>query len=612
MVYLPKREVMRRKKGLSTIVASLLMIVLVLVAVGIVWGVVSKVVRQGAEQVSLGKLTLDLELKSVQSDNDTSATVRFKRNAGEGKFIALKFVFEDGENSEIIELPIFMEQLEERTFVFILQDINASELTEIKISPVFELESGKQVTGDVKDIIKIKKKTTCGETCSSLGFECGNQLVCAFSTNCGDCPNASFVCSGTTCVEQAGCTDTCSTFNYECDIHTICGGDQNCGSCGLGYSCNASGLCEEDCVETCNSLGYECGDWAICGASSGCGDCTVLYGPTYSCNSSGLCEEGCTETCSSLGFECGNQSVCGETVNCSACGSGLTCNATGMCVSSCTDTCASLGYVCGDVCGENCGSCDDSDECTTDSCSLGTCSNTAICTSDGTCCASAGCSSDPDCSEYWETGIVSWWNLDNDATDSVGSNDGTASGAYQTSSNCQYGDGCYYFDGINDYIDVGTFSVPGSAITISAWYNYEGTIFGLDPRILSKAIGTDTANHAFMIGLDDSTSTTASYRFRFTAGGTVISHNEGSATPNSGWHHLVGVYDGSNSEIYVDGTSQGTSPKTGALLENSWPVYIGENPGMGRPFEGRIDEVIIWNRALNDTEVSDVNTYFGG
>jgi hypothetical protein len=82
-------------KGLSTIVATLLIILLTLVAVGIVWVVVRNVIQNGAEQVSLGKFTLDLEIKNIVRDNNNnSMNIKLKRNAGDGQLSGIVFISE--------------------------------------------------------------------------------------------------------------------------------------------------------------------------------------------------------------------------------------------------------------------------------------------------------------------------------------------------------------------------------------------------------------------------------------------------------------------------------------------------------------------------------------
>ena len=101
----PNRRGYLNKRGLSTIVTSLLLILLVIVAVGIVWIVVRNVLQGGTEGIFLDKFTIDAQIKNVQVDNQTnSIDLTVKRNSGEGEITGLKFIFYNETASEIIEL----------------------------------------------------------------------------------------------------------------------------------------------------------------------------------------------------------------------------------------------------------------------------------------------------------------------------------------------------------------------------------------------------------------------------------------------------------------------------------------------------------------------------
>jgi hypothetical protein len=71
------------------------------------------------------------------------------------------------------------------------------------------------------------------------------------------------------------------------------------------------------------------------------------------------------------------------------------------------------------------------------------------------------------------------------------------------------------------------------------------------------------------------------------------------------WHHVVGQRKGSIWKIFVDGAQAnsnnvGTSGSIAAALDN---VYIGRYSLPGYIFNGLIDEVRIYNRALSDSEI---------
>ncbi len=186
----------RGKKGLSTIVATLIVVLLVFVAVGILWVVLRNFISGGAEQISLGKLTLNMQIENVQYINDANISVKVKRNTGAGNFTGINFVIYDssGDNNEVVRVDnVMMNELDEQTFSLTLGVVNASEISKVEIVPVFTLESGKESLGDVKDTLVLQEATPgqgsqggsqCTNECSSLGSS-----QCLTSTSYQTCGN---------------------------------------------------------------------------------------------------------------------------------------------------------------------------------------------------------------------------------------------------------------------------------------------------------------------------------------------------------------------------------------------------------------------------------------
>jgi glucose/arabinose dehydrogenase len=82
-----------------------------------------------------------------------------------------------------------------------------------------------------------------------------------------------------------------------------------------------------------------------------------------------------------------------------------------------------------------------------------------------------------------------------------------------------------------------------------------------------------------------------------------------SAIPLNAWTHLASTYDGANLRVYVNGALAGTTAVTGAVGATTSPLRIGGNAVWGEYFNGLIDEVRVYNRALSAAEVqSDMNT----
>ncbi|NOT57871.1 MAG: DUF1929 domain-containing protein, partial [Deltaproteobacteria bacterium] len=69
------------------------------------------------------------------------------------------------------------------------------------------------------------------------------------------------------------------------------------------------------------------------------------------------------------------------------------------------------------------------------------------------------------------------------------------------------------------------------------------------------------------------------------------------------WVHVAATYDGVTQRLYVNGTQVASRAQTGAIATSANPLRIGGNRVWGEFFQGRIDEVRIYNRALNPAEI---------
>jgi hypothetical protein len=223
------------KRGLSTVVTTLILILLVLVAIGIIWVVIKNVLTESVDDILLDKFTVSMKIKNVEvDDSNNNLSVRVKRNPGQGDLIGIKFLFNDGE--EVFDEEVILEELSEAGFSFI--SVNSSKVQTISIAPIYKSKSGKKIIGKVMDTYNIKRASqTCeqlGGTCCSSGYDCQGGSF-QLSSDCGN-----NCCVGGTCVI---CTDTCSSLGYECGTQTVCGQPQDCGTCESGHNC-VSGNCE--------------------------------------------------------------------------------------------------------------------------------------------------------------------------------------------------------------------------------------------------------------------------------------------------------------------------------------------------------------------------------
>jgi len=186
------------------------------------------------------------------------------------------------------------------------------------------------------------------------------------------------------------------------------------------------------------------------------------------------------------------------------------------------------------------------------------------------------------------------------ATDSIGSNDGTINGATYTTV-AKEGSHALEFDGANDNVDLG---FPGpygdDKFSIAAWCKFDtlspfniivGSFDGSFPQV--KIDNKSSGKVQFVLG-DGSNFTTI----------------EGNVSTGI-FTHFVGVRDGSQARFYIDGSRVATG-SDGSLANDlrSGDVHLGERPDGNDDFDGKIDDVILFNDALTDSEVSDFyNSY---
>ena len=76
------------------------------------------------------------------------------------------------------------------------------------------------------------------------------------------------------------------------------------------------------------------------------------------------------------------------------------------------------------------------------------------------------------------------------------------------------------------------------------------------------------------------------------------------------WHHLVGTADGSRTRIYVDGVLVDEDVFTSNGINSTQTLAIGQDNGVNGGsyfFNGKIDDVRIYNRALSAAEVGQLH-----
>ena len=85
-----------------------------------------------------------------------------------------------------------------------------------------------------------------------------------------------------------------------------------------------------------------------------------------------------------------------------------------------------------------------------------------------------------------------------------------------------------------------------------------------------------------------------------------------SVLPLNAWTHLALTYDSTTLKLYVNGALVASLPETGLITTSTNPLFIGGDQTMGQFFNGMIDEVRVYNIALNQAQIqADMNTPLG-
>ncbi len=83
-----------KRRGLSDVVTTVLIILLVLAAVAIIWGYLRGALEQSGSQISSACLTLDLKAVSCAASATGVTNVTYSRNSGEGNLVNVTVIYD--------------------------------------------------------------------------------------------------------------------------------------------------------------------------------------------------------------------------------------------------------------------------------------------------------------------------------------------------------------------------------------------------------------------------------------------------------------------------------------------------------------------------------------
>ena len=196
-------------------------------------------------------------------------------------------------------------------------------------------------------------------------------------------------------------------------------------------------------------------------------------------------------------------------------------------------------------------------------------------------------------------GLVAYYPFNSNANDESGNGyDGTVNGATLTSDRFGNENSAYSFDGVDDYVKITPALFNGmSSLSIFAWVNVSQHLDG--SSIISA--GSTTSNSACWELLHFNRDTILVAQF-----GIYGYQSKLPSIEDSQWHYVGVTFNGSIAYTYYDGIIIGYEENITGQIVATGDVTIGKRAGGGLQFHGIIDDIRIYNRALNESEIDSL------
>lgn len=211
--------------------------------------------------------------------------------------------------------------------------------------------------------------------------------------------------------------------------------------------------------------------------------------------------------------------------------------------------------------------------------------------------------------------LIASYDFNGDAIDATNNaHDGTVFGA--TDAVGHDGAGCYHFDGVDDYIKLGG-AWNGLNGTITAWINPDD-LTQFNPIFSRRDTTVNGSALELVVNINAQPDSSKLYKgtdFRECAGGGDLFFRNSTIEIQAGtWTCVAMTADDVETKLYINGVEVATygDIDPGYWFENMCPGNINTYIGMlSRPlnteyFKGRIDDVRIYNCALDAAEIASL------
>jgi len=200
------------------------------------------------------------------------------------------------------------------------------------------------------------------------------------------------------------------------------------------------------------------------------------------------------------------------------------------------------------------------------------------------------------------TDLAHHWSFDDGSGTDINDSIGNANLTLYNSNNgagwqqCLFGN-CYQFDGVDDYAKIDVNDWAGN-FSVSLWTK-TGNVS--QDRYSSAFAVNDVAGDSDSFQIMTSGSNSGDWEVYHN-----VSYSFG-AIEAGVWTHLAVTYENNTLKQYLNGALIQTNVVPNGSIDSIELYKVGVNRGGNAHYEGLIDDLKIWNRTLQDSEVAEVN-----
>ena len=208
-----------------------------------------------------------------------------------------------------------------------------------------------------------------------------------------------------------------------------------------------------------------------------------------------------------------------------------------------------------------------------------------------------------------KSGLVGWWTMDGQDVTSTGildksglNNNGGRTTVTPVAGKIGQG---MKFDGKSSNVSIADksyFSPPNNSMTIAGWFKTTMTTRG---TVVGKGVA---GQYEWAVEVNGSFANKLTFQ-TWQSGGTGYGDASSVSVVLDGkWHYFVATINyGVSQQLYIDGKLEGSDTTfDGSMTDNTSVVEIGRRPDAVNYFNGSIDDVRVYNRALSAAEIQQL------